>query len=287
LEAECVLFYSAADVLRWESLIEKSALDAKEPAEVIAASRELLDHIRRLCTGVYCRHRRLSEYFGQKYANPTCEACDVCLNEVEGLADATVTAQKILSCVARAGERFGAEHIVDVLLGANTERVRRWRHEELSTYGLMKGTDRKTLTNMLYQLIDDGLLERTADERPVLRLTDPSREVLRGTRTVRLLQPKIKARKTRFDQKSWESVDTGLFETLRNLRREIANQRNVPAYVLFSDNTLRDMARLRPGSPGALLGVRGVGDRKLADLGDRFLEEIKNYCHANRLPLDV
>jgi ATP-dependent DNA helicase RecQ len=287
LEAECVLLYSAADVLRWESLIQKSAIDAKEPAEVIAASRELLDHIRRLCTGVYCRHRKLSEYFGQKYANPNCEACDVCLNEVEGLADATVTAQKILSCVARAGERFGAEHIVDVLLGANTERMRRWRHVELSTYGLMKGTDRKTVTNMLYQLIDDGLLERTADERPVLRLNDASREVLRGTRTVRLLQPKTKIRKTRFDQKSWESVDTGLFETLRNLRRELANQRNVPAYVLFSDSTLRDMARLRPGSPGALLGVRGVGERKLADLGGRFLEEIKNYCHANRLPLDV
>jgi ATP-dependent DNA helicase RecQ len=287
LEAECVLLYSAADVLRWESLIQKSAIDAKEPAEVIAASRELLDHIRRLCTGVYCRHRKLSEYFGQKYANPNCEACDVCLNEVEGLADATVTAQKILSCVARAGERFGAAHIVDVLLGANTERMRRWRHVELSTYGLMKGTDRKTVTNMLYQLIDDGLLERTADERPVLRLNDASREVLRGTRTVRLLQPKTKIRKTRFDQKSWESVDTGLFETLRNLRRELANQRNVPAYVLFSDSTLRDMARLRPGSPGALLGVRGVGERKLADLGGRFLEEIKNYCHANRLPLDV
>ncbi len=109
------------------------------------------------------------------------------MNEVEGLADATVTAQKILSCVARAGERFGAEHIVDVLLGANTERIRRWGHEELSTYGLMKGTDRKALTNMLYQLIDDGLLERTTDERPVLRLNDASREVLRGNRTVQLL----------------------------------------------------------------------------------------------------
>ena len=287
LAAECVLLYSAADVLRWESLIQKSAADAKEPSEVIAASRELLDHMRRLCTGVYCRHRKLSEYFGQKYANSNCEACDVCLNEVEGLADATVAAQKILSCVARAGERFGAEHIVDVLLGSNTERVRRWRHAELSTYGLMKGTDRKTLTNMIYQLIDDGLLERTTDERPVLRLNAASREVLRGTRTVRLLQPKIKVRKTRFDQMSWESVDTGLFETLRNLRREIANQRNVPAYVLFSDSTLRDMARLRPGSSTALLSVRGVGERKLADLGDRFLEEIKNYCQANRLPLDV
>jgi len=287
LEAECVLLYSGADVLRWESLIEKSAVDAKEPAGVIAASRELLDHMRRLCTGVYCRHRKLSEYFGQEYARPNCEACDVCLNEVEGLADATVTAQKILSCIARAGERFGAEHIVDLLLGANTERVRRWRHEELSTYGLMKGTDRKTLTSMLYQLIDDGVLERTADERPVLRLNVASREVLRGQRTVRLLQPKIKVRKTRFDEKSWQSVDTGLFETLRNLRREIANQRHVPAYVLFSDATLRDMARLRPSSPSALLGVRGVGERKLADLGERFIDEIKNYCHANRLPLDV
>ena len=287
LEAECVLLYSAADVLRWESLIEKSAGDAEAAPEIIAASRQLLDHVRRLCSGVHCRHRKLSEYFGQEYLKPTCEACDVCLNEVEGLADATVTAQKILSCVARAGEHFGAEHIVDVLLGASTDRIRRWHHEELSTYGLMKGTARPALTNMLYQLIDDGLLERTTDERPVLRLTDASREVLRGNRSVRLLQPKTKVKKTRFDEKSWESVDTGLFETLRNLRRQLADERRVPAYVLFSDATLRDMARVRPGSPNALLGIRGVGERKLADLGERFLEIIETYCRENRLPLDV
>ena len=267
LEAECVLLYSAADVLRWESLIEKSAADASARVEVIAAARELLEHMRRFCTGVHCRHRKLSEYFGQEYSKPNCEACDLCLNEVEGLADATVTAQKILSCVARAGERFGAEHIVDVLLGANTERVRRWRHEELSTYGLMKGTNRKTLINMLYQLLDDGLLERTAEERPVLRLNDASRDVLRGKRTVRLLQPKAEVNKTRFDEQSWEGVDHGLFESLRILRRQVADERDVPAYVLFSDATLRDMARVRPGSASALLGIRGVGERKLADLG--------------------
>ena len=270
LEAECVLLYSAADVMRWESLIEKSAADASARVEVIAAARELLEHMRRFCTGVHCRHRKLSEYFGQEYSKPNCEACDLCLNEVEGLADATVTAQKILSCVARAGERFGAEHIVDVLLGANTERVRRWRHEELSTYGLMKGTNRKTLINMLYQLLDDGLLERTAEERPVLRLNDASRDVLRGKRTVRLLQPKAEVSKTRFDEQSWEGVDHGLFESLRTLRRQVADERNVPAYVLFSDATLRDMARVRPGSASALLGIRGVGERKLADLGPTF-----------------
>jgi ATP-dependent DNA helicase RecQ len=287
LEAECVLFYSAADVLRWESLIEKSAADAEAAPEIIAAARDLLDHMRRLCSGVRCRHRMLSEYFGQSYSRTNCEACDVCLKEVEGVADATTTARKILSCVVRTGERFGAEHIVDVLLGANTERVRRWRHEELSTYGLMKGTDRKTLTNMLYQLIDEGLLERSSDERPVLRLNQTSREVLRGQRAVQLLQPKTRVKKTRFDAKSWESIDSGLFETLRNLRRQLASERGVPPYILFNDATLRDMARVRPGSADALLNIRGIGERKLADLGERFLQAITHYCRENRLPLDV
>ncbi len=287
LEAECVLLYSAADVIRWESLIEKSALDAKEPAEVIPAARELLEHMRHLCSAVHCRHKKLSEYFGQKYSKPNCEACDACLNEVEGLADATVTAQKILSCVARAGERFGAAHIVDVLAGANTERVRRWGHEKLSTHGILKNVDRKTLTNMIYQLVDASLLERTDDEYPVLRLNDASREVLHGQRAVRLVQPKEKIQKARIEKKSWEKVDEGLFEALRVLRRRLADQRGVPAYVLFNDATLRDMARLRPSTPSALLGVRGVGEKKLADLGQRFIDEIMTYCRENRLPLDV
>jgi ATP-dependent DNA helicase RecQ len=287
LEAECVLLYSAADVIRWESLTEKSAAESGAATEIIAASRELLQHMRRLCAGVQCRHRKLSQYFGQEYSKPNCEACDVCLNEVEGLADATVTAQKILSCVARAGERFGAEHIVDVLLGANTERVRRWRHEQLTTYGLMKGTSRKTLTNMLYQLLDGGLLDRTAGERPVLRLNEASWAVLRGERTVRLVQPRTEVSKTRFDQESWEGVDRGLFEGLRTLRREIADERGVPAYVLFSDAALRDMTRVRPGSAAAFLNVRGVGERKLADFGQRFLELIATYCRANGLLLDA
>jgi len=152
---------------------------------------------------------------------------------------------------------------------------------------LMKETERKTLTNVLYQLIDEGLLERTADDRPVLRLNAASREVLRGNRTVRLLQPKTKVKKSRIYEKSWESVDTGLFEMLRTLRRQLAEERSVPAYVLFNDATLREMARARPGSPDALLSIRGVGERKLADLGQRFLEVIAIYCRDHRLPLDV
>jgi ATP-dependent DNA helicase RecQ len=285
LEAECVLLYSAADVLRWESLIERSAAESDAATESIAASRELLGHMRRLCTTVHCRHRTLSEYFGQDYSEPKCDACDVCLGEVEGLTDATLTAQKILSCVARAGQQFGAEHIVDVLLGADTERVRRWGHEKLTTYGLLKGTERKSVSNMIYQLIDEGLLERTADQRPVLRLNETSWSVLRSQRTVRLLQLKTKVIKSRVEQESWENVDHDLFESLRNLRRELATERGVPAYILFSDTTLRDMALIRPGSAAALLSIRGVGERKLADLGQRFLDHIAKYCRANGLTL--
>jgi ATP-dependent DNA helicase RecQ len=135
---------------------------------------------------------------------------------------------------------------------------------------------------MLYQLLDHGLLERTSDERPVLKLNEASWEVLRGKRAVRLLQPKAEVEKTRFDADSWEGVDRGLFESLKDLRRDIARERGVPAYVLFSDATLRDMARARPLSPAALLSVRGVGERKLSDFGQRFLERIALYCREGR-----
>jgi ATP-dependent DNA helicase RecQ len=166
--------------------------------------------------------------------------------------------------------------------------VRRWGHDKLSTHGLLKEIDRKSLTNMVYQLIDNGLLERSDEEYPVLRLNDASREVLKGQRTVQLVEPKIKVKvkKTRFDEKSWENVDEGLFEVLRALRRKLADQRGVPAYVLFNDATLRDMARARPGSPGALLNIKGVGEKKLADIGQPFLEAISNYCREKRLPMD-
>jgi len=287
LAAECVLFYSAADVMRWTSLIEKSAAETGAPPDVMATARQLLEQMRRFCVGARCRHRHLSEYFGQSYDPASCGACDVCLDEVEGVADATLTAQKILSCVARAGEHFGAEHIIDVLLGANTERVRRWRHEQLSTYGLLRGTNRKSLTSMVYQLIDDGLLERSTDDRPVLHLNAVSWSVLRGQRSVRLLQPKTAVVSTRVDAESWEGVDRGLFESLRALRRQLAEERGVPPYVVFGDATLRDMARVRPGSPRTFLAIRGVGDRKLADFGARFLEHIAAYCRAQALSLDV
>ncbi len=288
LEAECVLLYSPADVIRLERLIEKSAAEAGVRDDVAAASRALLQHMQRFAAGLACRHRALSEYFGQAYGRDGCGGCDVCLDEVEGVIDATVTAQKILSCVARAGQGFGIMHVVDILTGAKSERIRQWRHDALSTYGLLADLPRKAVTTMVHQLLDQRLLDRTPDDRPVLKLNDTSWAVLRGQRAVQLVQPRQgPVAKTRFDEDSWEGVDKGLFEHLRQLRRALADTRGVPPYIIFGDATLRDLARLRPSTPAAFATVRGVGQKKLEDLGPAFLAHIRKYCEANGLGMDA
>lgn len=282
LEAECVLLYSAADVMRWESLIRRSAEEAEQPEEVIAAGQQLLEQMRGYCSRLECRHWFLSEHFEQPYEKPDCGACDVCLNEVEGVADATETARKILSCVARVQQRFGALHVVDVLLAAKTKSVFAHGHDKLSTYGLMKGTPKKALTNMVFQLVDQGLLIRTEDDHPTLRLNDASWAVLRGQRPVRLIKPKVEpVVSSGIEKDAWEGVDRGLFEHLRGVRRELAQERSVPAFVIFSDATLRELARVCPTTESQMRRVRGVGERKLADLGPRFLGEVASYTREH------
>ena len=289
LEAECVLLYSGADVIRIERLLERSAADAaaargaREPSDAdpdaTEAARQLLRQMQRFASGLACRHKTLSEYFGQPYDREPCGACDVCLEEVEGVGDATVTAQKILSAVARA-EGFGVTHVVDILVGADTERIRARRHEQLRTYGLLKDLPRPGVTAMVHQLVDQRLLDRTVGDRPVLRLNAASWEVLRGQRPVQLVQPRAKAAPapTRFDGESWEGVDRDLFDHLRQLRRELAEARGVPPYIIFNDATLRDLARRRPTSLDAFAGTYGVGERKLQDLGPVFVEHIRQWC---------
>jgi len=283
LPAECVLFYSAADVMRWQGLLERSAEDAEAPPEVAESGKALLEEIRRFATVVRCRHAALSAYFGETYPAPSCGACDLCLGEVEGVADATVLAQKVLSCVARVEQRFGVEHVVDVLVAADNERVRRWRHPELSTYGLLKDLPRKSVTNVIYQLVDAGLLERTAGDRPVLKLNAASWEVLRGRLPVKLLQAKKpKAARTELEETSWRDVDEKLYESLRGLRRDIAAERGVAAFVILHDSTLRELASARPVTAEALRLVRGMGEKKLADFGARIIEHIAAHERERR-----
>jgi ATP-dependent DNA helicase RecQ len=287
LEAECVILYSFADAMRWDSLIHKSAANAENPSESIEGQLQLLKQMQRLCNSPYCRHRALVEYFGQTYERENCGACDVCLQDVEGMEDGRVAAQKILSCIARVEERFGVGHVVDVLTGANTEMVRNCRHDQLSTYGLLREMPKKEVQSMVYQLVDQGLLERTTGERPLLKLNDASWQVLRGERDVKLLRPKQTApTKTQVDADSWEGVDRGLFEHLRAWRLETARQRQVPPYVVLDDASLRSVARVRPTRLEALEQVRGIGEKRLADFGARLLELVGSYCAEHNIETD-
>ncbi len=277
LAAECLLLYSSADVFSWESLVRKSAaesdLDPDEQERLIASQAEHLHAMRRYAQAARCRHAALSEYFGQGYSAPSCGACDVCLGETENLPDATVVAQKILSCVARVQERFGVRHVCEVLRGANTDAVRRFGHERLSTFGLLAALDQRAAENLVHQLLDQELLGRTGGDRPVVTLNDRSWEVLRGGREVVLLEPRTrKAKASQADTDDWRGVDRDLFERLRKWRRQIAEARGKPAWTILDDKALRAIAREKPDSPAALLRCKGIGEKRLADFGSEILD---------------
>lgn len=286
LPAECVMFYSSGDVIRWEGLIEMSAERAPNPDEVIEAQGRLLNVMQRFCQSHKCRHKSLSAYFGQDYDKPNCEACDLCLGDVEPYEDSTVLAQKILSCVARTGQYFGAAHIADVLRGGNTARVRKCKHNELSTYGLLKKMSREEIKSAMYQLIDQGVLVQTPGNLPILKLNDDSVAVMRSEREVKLMRPKaVIADKA--GQTAREQVDQRLYDALRHWRQDEAKQRNVPPYVLVDENTLRELAIVRPTNGRSLKQVHGLGIKRQQELGESITDAIAKYCKDNELQTDI
>jgi ATP-dependent DNA helicase RecQ len=277
LAAECVLLYSSADVFSWESLVRKSAaesdLDPEEAEKLVASQVAHLHAMRRYAQAARCRHAALSEYFGQPYQAASCDACDVCLGETESLPDATVTAQKIISCVARVGERFGVRHVCEVLRGAKTDGIVRHGHDRLSTYGLLTTLDQRAAENLVHQLLDQELLARSDGDRPVVMLNPRSWEVLRGERQVVLLEPRAtRTKTTKADADDWSGVDRGLFDRLRTWRRRVADARGKPAWTILDDKSLRAIAREKPASPAALLRCKGIGEKRLADFGAAILD---------------
>ncbi len=273
LEAECCLFYSAGDYGVWKSLMR----DMEAEAQAIALAK--LNDIYSFCTGGACRHRAILRYFGQDTDGHDCGACDICLGELDCLENSLETAQKILSCVARLDARFGGDYTAAVLVGSREERVIENGHEELSTYGLLAEHPRRVVRDWIEQLVGQDCAAK-AGEFNVLRLTEKGWAVLKGQVRPRLLRPTQKGEKvkaSRMVQESWEGVDRGLFEALRDLRREIAGHKRLPAYVVFDDRTLREMARLKPSSQAELLDVKGVGEKKCRQYGEAFLAAITEH----------
>jgi ATP-dependent DNA helicase RecQ len=289
LPSECFLLFSGSDVVTFSRIIQKSANEAGAPPEYRAATLKHLDDMARYCRGAVCRHRALVEYFGQRYEAPQCGACDQCLGDTQDVPDATVIAQKILSCVARVKENFGANHVIDVLRGANTEAIRSRGHDQLSTYGLLNEVPKADLRDWVYQLLDQGVLAQAEGEYPVLKLNAASWAVMKGERKVRLVRPVTSSAEggRRSSSALPEGADAGLFEELRTLRRVEAARAGIQPYQVFHDNVLAELARGRPTSESALRRVSGVGDFKLQSFGRVFLDAIRDYCQRNGLATDV
>jgi ATP-dependent DNA helicase RecQ len=282
LEAECWLFHSAGDFQTWRRLQQDL------PPHALEIAMKLLSGIDGFANGVSCRHRALTAYFGENLAIENCGACDVCLAELDLVDDATVIAQKILSCVARVEERYGGDYVAQVLVGSSEERIRERGHNNLSTWGILGDHDKKSVRAWIDQLVHQSYLERYGDYN-VLRLTQSGWQVLRGEANPQLLKPaKQKSRReSRATVESWEGVDRELFDVLRAFRRRTSQERGVPRYIVFSDATLRDLARRRPTTRDELLTIHGIGAKKVAEYGDDLLAEINGNPGELRITLDA
>jgi ATP-dependent DNA helicase RecQ len=280
LDAECVLLHAPGDYSVWKYIIEQSE---SEEAKRIALAK--LGDMSAYATGAICRHRAILRHFGQNLEGENCSACDVCFGDLELVDDALVLAQKILSCVYRLEERYGGDYTAAVLTGSRDERILANRHDVLSTYSLLAAEPRKRVRDWIEQLVGQGYLAKDG-EYAVLKITARGRKALRGEEAPRLLKP-TETRRAPAAADSWDGVDRGLFDTLRVLRRELAEKKKVPAYIVFGDAALRDMARRRPSTLAGFLDVGGVGEAKARQYGEAFVAAIREVCRSRELEMDV
>ena len=273
--AEAWMGYGLGDVVLLRQMIEQG--EAGEERK--ALERRKLDQLLGFCESAMCRRQALLAAFGEAHPG-ACGNCDNCLQPVRTW-DATEAARKALSCVYRTGQRFGAAHLIDVLRGADTEKVRQFRHHELSTYGIGTELDANAWRSVFRQLVVAGVLEVDAEGHGSLRLGAAARSVLRGEQPVHLREEPARTRVARGGERRSESTlhveagDRPLFDALRGWRAQLAREQNVPAYVIFHDRTLRDIAQLRPASLGELARVGGIGGSKLGRYGESVLEVIR------------
>lgn len=265
-------------------LIEQGEQSQSGAEEGRQGAFDALNAMSDFCHSAACRHRTLVGYFGQELDHDNCGACDACLNEIETVDDSLVIGQKVLSCVLRLEERYGSDYTAKVLIGSNDQRIIERGHENLSTHGLLEEHSLRTVRDWTEQLVGQGFLEKTG-EYNTLSVTQLGRELLRGGHTPRLLKPSEPQRsrrsRTQEDGDQWEGVHKGLFEELRKLRRDLAHERSVPAYIVFGDQSLRDMARSRPTTLDDFRQVSGVGEKKLTEYGDAFVTCIRQFFDSH------
>jgi ATP-dependent DNA helicase RecQ len=279
LPGDCLLLFSSGDVAKQTHFLDEIT-DDRERQLARAQLRQMVHY----AESAVCRRRELLAYFGEGFPAGSCGGCDNCLEPRESY-DGTVLAQKFLSCLyrIRQASRFGTgvNHIVDVLLGADTEKIRRWGHERLSTYGIGGEIARSEWAAVGRELIRLGHVAVGQGDYATLELTAGGLAVLKARSPVMLAKPIAapKARRTRGEGDA--ACDEILFERLRKFRKHLADERGVPAYIIFGDTTLRAMAHAYPESAGAMDGIPGIGEKKRAEFGELFAAEIAAYLRTN------
>ena len=276
LPAHCLLLYSYADVGKQNYFIGQKEGDEKRVA---------IQHLNAIVSYAederICRRKPLLNYFGESYSADNCSNCDNCTSAPTPLTDITVFAQKFLSCVKRADEKFGAGHITDILLGSKNEKVLRWEHDKLSTYGIGTELSKKQWMHIARQLLSMGYLKQEG-EYHTLSLTAKALESLKKREAIFGVVQEAERVRTK-GKKAEVEYNSALFALLRQKRKAMADEAGVPPYVIFSDRTLTEMSAYYPQSNESLLNISGVGQVKARQYGDAFLEVLKAYCEKHGL----
>ena len=275
--AECILYYSPADIITNRLLIENGSDSYDKAGEY-----QKLNEITAYCNTDRCLRGYILDYFGETDNLEQCSNCSNCNNDIEA-TDVTIEAQKIMSCVRRMGERFGSVLVTEVLRGSNTQKIRTMGFDQLSTYGIMKEYAKETIKELISFLIAEGYLVLTGDQYPVLRLSATAIEVLRGNKSVAIKRV-LSQQKTPINEGT--SVDNDLFDILKVLRKRIAEEQNIPPFVVFSDATLKGMSRTYPLNEEALLKIPGVGAFKLEKYGEMFISVVKSYVEEHDIKVE-
>jgi ATP-dependent DNA helicase RecQ len=273
LPAEALLLFGAQDVITARALLERGVSAERQRIEL-----HKLNAMVGLAESLTCRRRVLLGYFGERLA-VDCGNCDVCLEPPERF-DATEDARKALSCVYRLNQGYGIKYVIDVMRGLRTERIVAAGHDRLSTWGIGRHYSLQEWASLIRQLIHRGYLEQDIERYSVLRLTPAARPLLRGEETLELARPRMRIpskRKAPRAAAGSRRYDEALFEQLRTLRKSLADAQGVPPYIIFGDVTLVEMARELPATPAALLGISGVGQKKLERYGEEFLAAIRAW----------
>lgn len=280
LPSDCLLLFSGGDAAKQTHFIDEITDEHEK-----SVARNQLRVMMHYAESAGCRRGELLGYFGESFPLDNCAACDNCLEPRETY-DGTVVAQKFLSCIYRIRQtgRFGVglNHLVEVLTGAETEKTQRWNHHQLSTYGIGKELARPAWAAVGRELMRLGYVAQAEGEFPILELTEEGMNVLRSRAKITLTKPLALPKTKRTVRREGDiECDEILFARLRELRKKLADERGVPAYIIFGDATLRQMARDYPVRVTELEGITGVGEKKRAEFGETFVHAIAAFLQDN------